>query len=384
MRDVVVVGGSLAGASTAIQLARRGVSVELIERSAGPRRKACGEGLFSRGAEVLEELAVLDQVLKQGRVLESLRVEIGDASVEAPLPSEKQPCIGARREVLDSALLDQAALCGVEVRRGVNATDLLSGGRGYRGVLTDLGEVEARVVVVADGLRSRLRRVAELDAPVKTQRYGVSARYELSMPVEPRVLIRMQPGREIYVTPVGERTVNVALLTSKRGAAELSGDLARAFEAAVREDGAVSADARLVEQPIAAGPFPAMAKRAWRDNLLLAGDAAGFFDGISGEGMSLALVSSKAAAEAVMRFLETDDSAGFGEYERERRRLERNSTMLARISLLLASHPALGRRAIANLGKHPSTFEKVLAINAGGSGLSGLRPRDFRHLLLGA
>ena len=378
-----MVGASLAGASTAIHLARSGLTVQLIDRAEFPRRKACGEGLFPRGVEALEALGVHDQVLSQAKVLDSLRVELGGAFVEARLASPTHPAIGVRREVLDAALLQRARQSDVEVSLGVTAIDLLTSPTGYRAVRTNRGEFAARAIVVADGLRSRLRRAAGLDTRVRRQRYGVSARYFLREEAEPRVQIRMVPGYEMYVTPVGGHVVNVAVLVDKHQSRMLAGHLGRSYDAIVQESGILPNGASLLDSPLAAGPFPAGARRDWRGNLVLVGDAAGFFDGISGEGMSLALVASEFAARAVQQFLQDGDPAHFATYERARHRLGRNSNLLARISLLLAAHPSLGRRVIGNLSKRPQTFEKLLAINSGVSGLAALRPRDVGCLLLG-
>ena len=106
MLDVLVVGGGLAGASTAIRLARVGASVQLIDRARFPRPKVCGEGLFARGVEVLDELGVLEQVRGQARALKTLRMELDGAAAEGRLPFSSDPPIGIRRTVLDAALLD--------------------------------------------------------------------------------------------------------------------------------------------------------------------------------------------------------------------------------------------------------------------------------------
>ena len=143
VKDVVVVGGSLAGASTAIHLARLGLTVQVIDRAEFPRRKACGEGLFPRGVEALEHLGILDRVLEYARPLDSLRLQLGDVSVEAPIGSQRHPAIGIQREFLDAALMEAARRDGVEVTLGVTAVDLIRSGarftrrahqsRGFRG-----------------------------------------------------------------------------------------------------------------------------------------------------------------------------------------------------------------------------------------------------------
>jgi hypothetical protein len=70
----------------------------------------------------------------------------------------------------------------------------------------------------------------------------------------------------------------------------------------------------------------------------------------------------------------------FAAYDRERRSTARNSTLLARLNLLLASHPLLGRRAVTNLARHPGTFAKLVAISQGERGLASLTARDLLAL----
>jgi flavin-dependent dehydrogenase len=149
------------------------------------------------------------------------------------------------------------------------------------------------------------------------------------------------------------------------------------------QSGALPDGARLIDQPVAAGPFPVEAKRAWRKNLVLVGDAAGFYDGVTGEGMSLALVTARLCATAVDRFLLGDGEASFREYDRKRRALARNPRILGGLVLALAAHPGMGSRAVANLARHPETFAKLVSINQGERGLASLRPRDILAFLTG-
>src|SRR5690606_36275822 len=139
----------------------------------------------------------------------------------------------------------------------------------------------------------------------------------------------------------------------------------------------------LLDEPMIMGPFPSSASALAKHNLVLAGDAAGFFDPITGEGMSLALQSAHDAASSIDAFLREGKHDVIQDYERRQRARARNSMLLARLCLFLARRPALGRRAIANMNRRPATFEKLVAINSGDAELRHLRPRDALALLLG-
>jgi flavin-dependent dehydrogenase len=374
-----VVGGSIAGATTALRLARLGHSVRILERARLPRRKACGEGLFAKGVDELEKLGVLPEVLTQSARLESLRMQLDGESVEAALDK----ALGVRRETLDVLLLDLAASAGVEVYRGVNVLGLIDAADSYAGVRTDHGDFKAQVIVAADGLRSRLRQQCGLDASAtRGLRYGVSAHMELPEQPRPRVNISFHDGYEVYVTPAGGPVVNVAVLISRERAGSLAGNLEAGFSQLARSGPGISAG-HLLDAPAVAGPFQARSKRAWSHNLVLAGDAAGFYDGISGEGMSLALLSARGCAEAVHAYLNDGNTRHFELYDRALRRRQRNSTLLARLNLALAARPSLGLRALRNLSRRPATFERLLSINQGLGGFDSLRPRDLTALLFG-
>jgi flavin-dependent dehydrogenase len=378
MRDVVIVGGSLAGAATAIHLARRGIDVEVLEQASSPRRKPCGEGLFSGGSAELRKLGVIEAVEAESAVITSMRFRLGDAAAEAALPKASTPHLGVRRDLLDGRLLAAAAQAGARVSRGVQVRKLVRGNSGFH-LETTAGDVEGRVIVAADGINSRLRHDAGLQRPGRSCRYGVSAHMTVNTDVAARIDVIFLPGYEAYVTPVASGLVNVALLLRDPASMGFKGDLREPFLALLRPAG-ISGE--LVDEPMMAGPFPAAATALNQSNLVLCGDAAGFFDPITGEGMSLALQSARLCSDAVAAYLE-GDSAAFERYSRQHRGLVRNATLLARLMLFLAAHPGLGRQAIRNLQRRPDTLTRLIAVNIGTSRFRNLRPRDLSALLLG-
>jgi len=379
--DAVVVGGSLAGAATAIHLAEAGHSVVLLEHSHEYKRKACGEGLFPQGVRELGRLGLLPAVLEQSVRLAGVRFHAGGAVAAATM--EGGGGLGVRRKWLDPLVLSRAESAGVEVRRGVTARALLPDGPRLRGVATDSGDVLARVVVGADGLNSRIRRLAGLDVKRRGSRYGISGHVRLNRPLEPFVDVHFERGYELYITPVGKQEANVALLLRKPAMHQFASRLHARYGMVLRAHTALDDACELLDEPLAAGPFVTSCTRPWRANLVLVGDAAGFFDGITGEGMSVALVSARFCAAAVDSYLGAGDYAAFREYAAHRSGLVRNSNMLARVSLTLGSRPPLARMAVRNLQRQPRTFEKLVAINSGEASLRSVRPRDLMALATG-
>jgi len=189
-------------------------------------------------------------------------------------------------------------------------------------------------------------------------------------------------GYEIYVTPVGDDAVNAVILLSRDALRALGHDPVPAI---ARRLAAVPALAGIeFEEPVkVAGPFPRTASRAYRGNVVLVGDAAGFFDGITGEGMGVALASARLCANAIASYLETGSIAPLREYDHSRRALVRNSTLLGKLTLALAARPSVARLAVRNLARRPATFERLIAISGGAQGLRALRPADLLAMLSG-
>ncbi len=384
MHDVVVVGGSLAGAMTAFHLARAGRDVVLLERTANPpRSKACGEGLFPTGVRELERAGLGDALTSVSVALDGVRFHAGPHVATARLTRDGATARGVRRDLLDPLVLDLARAAGVQVRTGLAVTGLRIEQGLASGVLTATGQVDARVVIGADGLNSRIRRLAGLDDGRHSGRYGASMHVRLQVPTQPWVDIHFERDCELYLTPVGPNEMNVAVLARKPFMASFAGDLAGNLGSLLESHGSLAGSWEPSSKAMAAGPFGRRAWRPWRGNVVLVGDAAGFFDGITGEGMSLALVSARHCALAVDRYLAEAGFEAFRRYARIRRGLARNSDLLGGVSLALGERPALAEWSVRNLARRPATFDRLAAINAGELGFSALRPRDALALALG-
>jgi flavin-dependent dehydrogenase len=383
MHDVVIAGASVAGAATAIHLARRGASVVVLDRARFPRPKVCGEGLFPSGVAALDDLGVRSKVEALSARVERLLFEFEGIECSGAVSVAGGHALGVRREVFDAALLEAAAAAGAEVACGCRVTGLLDGEGGFGGVSAGALRFEARAVVAADGLGSGLRSRAGLNAPPgRRRRYGVSAHLALDCPAGDAISVHFRPTHEVYITPVGEREVNVAVLLGAGEASRLGGRLEAAFRGYISTLPSL-ATAALLNSPRVAGPFPARAAAFSRANLLLAGDAAGFHDAISGEGMSLALRAARPAADAVLAYLESGSRDGFVAYERIARRMRRPSTLFADLMLALRDRPPLARRAMRNLARQPGTFARLIALNGSELEIRDLRPRDLAALVLG-
>lgn len=393
--DVVIVGGSVAGAATAAFLARCGRSSVIVDRARFPRDKPCGEGLMPHGVDLLAELGVLEQVRRAGVAeLRGVRYTLESAATVAAsfptLPGRSNVALGVRRLQLDQLLLDCARRAGgVSVREGFAAREVMFEGSIAVGVGDGERTVRGRVVVGADGLRSRVRTALGWDASrSRPRRYAVVGHFRLpaGQAPTPEVEVVLCAGMEAYVTPLGGGEALVALLGGRALMRSFAGDLAGGYERAVwRQDRLcrLLAGAELLPGVRATGPFAVRAKRVAGDGALLVGDAAGFLDPITGEGMASALLQARAAARVIDKALVDRGRLDLSRYTAEHRQITRTGNMLTWVALGLCTFPRLTPRAMAGLQARPGLFGKLLAVNCGYAGVRSIAPRDWLALVCG-
>jgi len=361
--DVAVVGGGPAGLAVAALAARRGLSVTLLERAPLPHDKACGEGVMPAGLAVLERLGVLDRIpAPDSGPIRGVRYVQEDGSVlEGALPGAGGR--GIRRTALSSALLEVARASGVDVR---DRTALRSHRRTAEAMVleTDTGSLAARVLVAADGLHSPLRRAEGLEAPTRgARRFGLRQHFRAA-PWTDRVEVHLSTHGEAYVTPCGPSRVGVAFLWSDGqldSRPSVDSLLAR-FPLLGRR----LADAEPDSEPRGAGPFLQLARRRVAERFALLGDAGGYVDAITGEGMSVALVCAEALAACLPDVLRrAGDVRAFDPYVDTARREFRKYAWTAWAVLGLAQRPALRQRVVTSLARRPGAFEWLLAQTVG-------------------
>lgn len=329
--DVVVIGGGPVGMVTALYAVRSGLSVIALEPRASPLDKACGEGVMPGALAALHQLGVEPT----GFDFRGIRYTDGRRSVTADFPGG--PGRGVRRTELHRALrtaLDPAgvtvlpvAAAGVEqdsLSVRVTLADQALVGADSRQVLT------ASHVIAADGLHSPTRRWLGLEAPARgPRRHGLRRHFAVA-PWTDRVEVHWAPTAEAYVTPVSRDMVGVAVLTGNRGPFE---EHLAQFPELVRRLGGVEPASSV----LGAGPFAQRVTSRASGRVLLVGDAGGYVDALTGEGLAVGFAQAEMAVRAV---LAGQPSA----YPRLARQVTWRSTALTR-GLLLATQPEWGRRA---------------------------------------
>lgn len=392
--EVVVVGGSVAGATVAAFLGGRGRSVVVLDRARFPRDKPCGEGVMPHGVDVLAQLGLHDALLAAGaRPLNGVRYTVaGGASAMAcfpPRPGSSAVALGVRRTVLDRLLLDRArAARDVCVLENFAVRSLVREDGRLTGVTDGERVVRGGIVVGADGLRSTLRRALGWEAPRGGRpRYAVVGHFRLGEERLPPVVdVVFADGVESYLTPLGNGEALVALLVERAGMRRFAGDLAGGYLRTLRalpHVPSLLAGAELLPGVRATGPFAVRARRVAGGNALLIGDAAGFRDPITGEGMASALLQARAAARVIDAALAAGDAPDLSPFSAEHRLTTTTGDRLTRIALLLAGSGVLRRRAVVGLRRRDGLLAKLLAVNSGHAGLGSLSPRDWLALTTG-
>ncbi len=391
--DVVVCGGGLAGAATAIGLRRRGLSVIVIDRADFPRDKPCGEGLLPHGVELLAALGCGDLVDEcAGQAFKGILYHCHGVVARGDFEGGGVGR-GVRRRHLDHALRQRAAALGASLKRGSVRTVAVDDDGARVTFSDDDGEhvVAAKVVVGADGPRSQVRHELGLDGgPPRTPRYALRQHFRLAdgAPMPDRVEVHVGGGHELYVTPVEPGVVGVAALVEKALMSDAAGKPDARLAALItgcpplaqRLEGAVAVDAGL-----ACGPLRVKARSVWHKRAVLVGDAAGYVDAITGEGMSLALKTSALAVNSIADVVAGERAdVAFAAYARARANVFRDHAWLTHGLVLLARHPFFARRAIARLANDPALFSRLLGVNNGTRSLLSLGVTDALKLALGS
>ena len=319
MDDVVIAGGGPAGATAALVLARAGARVRILDRAQFPRDKLCGDTVNPGTMAELDRLGVSAAVRERGLRVDGMRVT-GDGGVSGMVIEGRYPrglcgCALLRRD-LDAILLQHAIEAGaafesnVAVRRAIVAEP--RGRASVVGVMAgDAGmpaAIPAAVTIAADGRRSAIGFGLGLAAhPRRPRRWAVGAYFEGIRSCSTVGEMHIRRRCYIGIAPLPDGVINVCLVRPSRGGDAEFRDPAALLTATLARDPMLAdrfAAARMVTPPVVLGPLAVDVRSADLDGLLFAGDAAGFIDPMTGDGLRFAISGGALAAHAALQALE--------------------------------------------------------------------------------
>ena len=353
MIDVLVVGGGPVGLAAAVHCTLAGLSVTIAEPRAAPVDKACGEGVMPAAVRRLAALGVRPD----GHPLRGIRYL--DAAHQADAPFRRGDGLGVRRTVLHAALAARAAALGIPVIPARVTTF-----ERHEGHVAAAG-VEARYLVAADGLHSTVRRLLDRGTPGQPgrgsrsplPRYGLRRHYRVA-PWTDLVEVHWAPRAEAYVTPVSDDVVGIGLLFDRPHHAGPHVDEPAGDDFTARLSGFPALRDRLggaapASELRGAGPMRQHVRRRVHGRVLLVGDASGYVDALTGEGIGVGL----AQAEALARCLAAGRPA---DYERAWRRASGPAWRFTAGLLWSRNQPFLGPRIVPAAQRFPWLFAALV------------------------
>jgi len=354
---VLIIGAGPAGLATAIAARRKGLKVTVADGAKPFIDKACGEGLLPGAVAALRELGIRIQP-REGQSFQHIRFIDGMTLAEARFPGEAG--IGVRRTVLHRKMVERAEEIGVELLWNSPVTEL-----SLNGAIVGKRLIQAKWIVGADGIRSRVRRWSGLDTGAPREiRFARRRHYRVNLCTD---CVEVYWGRMIqaYVTPLTHEETCVVLI---------SRDSSMRFDEGLREFPKLAS--RLMNAELSSvqrGAVTATCRldRVYKGNVALAGDASGSVDAITGEGLGLSFQQAMALADA----LETGE---LEKYQLAHRKLARLPHGMARLLLLLDRCTPLRRRVLRELAKDPDLFTRLLTAHVNKTSSTSLAVTSVR------
>ena len=398
--DVVIAGAGPAGSAAATILARAGARVLLLDRARFPRDKLCGDGLNPGALGILRRWNLAARVEERGLPIDGMMVcGAPDVQIVAAYPARLRGRSVLRRD-LDQWLLEDAIAAGAQFEEAVTVRrpllDPAAGGNGTACagvVITSATQrdvsIRSRVTIAADGRRSKLAFGLGLaTSPARPRRWAIGAYLEGRTGTRRMGEMHIHAGRYVGVAPLPGGLTNVCVV----GAPDVLGrldDPQHVLRTSIDRDPMLRdrfAGARFVTSPMVLGPLAVDSTSAGIAGLLLAGDAAGFIDPMTGDGLRFALRGAELAAETALDMLATGDAHGHIALARKRRSAFTTKWRFDRGLRRLVDSPAALRIATFGATVAPGWIPRLVAFAGDCDTLEARSPHECnrRHVDCGS
>lgn len=367
MYDAIVIGARVAGAPTAMLLARKGYRVLLLDRSRFPSDTMSTHYLQQDGVRRLQHWGLLDRLVEAGTPpIPRLTFDMGPMTMPAPPAPDAPPAFCPRRMVLDAILVRAAVEAGAELREGFSVQEILiDDGRvaGVRGrAQGDAVEERARIVIGADGMRSILARTVKPEVYNTRPTLGCGYySYWSGIPHDGGAELHLRDGNALFLFPTNDDQTCVAVEWQNHRFHEVRSDIEGSFFAALAKSPALGERVRAgsrEERFSGTGDLPNFFRKPYGHGWALVGDAGYHKDPVTGTGITDAFRDAEFLVDAIDAGLsgcEPIDEALAG-YERQRNKA---AFPMYEVTCRIAEFRPPGPHLAALFGRAPAPAESV-------------------------
>nr|WKN39556.1 NAD(P)/FAD-dependent oxidoreductase [Tunicatimonas sp. TK19036] len=301
MKDIIIVGGGLAGLINAIRLAEAGLDVLLLEKKAYPFHRVCGEYISNEVVPFLESIQAFPYDLAPSSIRQFMLTACSGASATMTLDLGG---FGVSRYALDQFLCERAQQAGAEIRQQTAVQSISFKENCFQVTLPQNKVVEATIVIGAYGKRSRLDK--QLQRPFMQQRspyIGVKYHVRTDFP-DDRIALHNFPGGYCGISRVEDGRYNMCYLGS-RAQLKKHGSI-EAMETKVLHQNPFLRDLWydaefLLDKPEVINEISFAPKQPVVDHILMSGDTAGLITPLCGNGMAMAIHSAKMLSDLIIQ-----------------------------------------------------------------------------------
>jgi flavin-dependent dehydrogenase len=348
MVQICIIGGGLAGLTSAYLLAKQGIDVTLIEKKIYPFHKVCGEYVSNEVLPFLKRIGLDPAELKPARIQRFLLASPKGRILEMPLDMGG---FGISRYALDNFFYEKAKEAGVKFMLGVGANDVAFSNDAFMLSLSDGSRMEAKIVVGTYGKRSKLDR--QLGRPFFNKRspyIGVKYHVQVTFP-DNMIALYNFPDGYCGINKIEDDRVCLCYLTTRENLRK-HGSIPEMEKQVLYQNPLLKEIFKkaehLYDKPEVINEISFASKEAVKDHILMSGDAAGMIAPLCGNGMAMAIHSAKILSEEIIKYFggHRDRYKLEQNYQKEWNRLFARRMWIGRQVQSLFGHPMLSETAV--------------------------------------